>query len=113
LDDLVRPLLHLLMLLQNLGFRGSENTIEASQHRERQNHLAVLISFVVSSKEVADAPNEIGELLVRLDSHGAQNGANTVKLALELLNVAVGKTGHVHCGASENLFLDDCVEVLH
>jgi hypothetical protein len=37
LDDLVRPLLHLLVFHQNLGFSGCEDT--ASQHRERQYHL--------------------------------------------------------------------------
>jgi hypothetical protein len=89
LDDLVRPILHLLVLLQNLGFCGCEDTIEAPHHGQRQYHLAVLVSFVRSSKEVADAPDEGGELLVRLYSHGA---------------LASGDSAEAHRGVAKNDF---------
>ena len=42
----------------------------SAQDRERQYYFAVLVSLVRSSEEIADAPDEAGELLVRLDSHG-------------------------------------------
>ena len=74
LDDLVRLLLNLLVLLQNLSFRGRKNAIETPQHRERQYHFAVLVSLVRPSEEVADIPDKRGELLVRLNSHWGSKG---------------------------------------
>src|ERR1700730_9986812 len=50
---------------------GARKQSKRSQHRERQYNLAVFVSFVRPSKEVANTPDEIRELSVRLDSHGS------------------------------------------
>jgi hypothetical protein len=49
---------------------GARKQSKRSQHSERQDHLAALVSFVRPSKEVANTPDEPAELLVRLDSYG-------------------------------------------
>ena len=71
MDDFVRPLLNLVVLLQNLGFRGCQDAIEALEYREWQYHLPVFVPLVRPSEQVADAPDEGGKLLVGLDGHGS------------------------------------------
>jgi hypothetical protein len=64
-------LLPLRLLREHLLLRGLEHAVEAPEHRERQDHLAVLGLLVVAPEKVGDAPDERGE--VRF-GHGADRG---------------------------------------
>ena len=55
----LRPDLRVLREHPRLG--GGEQAIEASQHRQRQDDLAVLVALVRPAEQVADAPDEAGE----------------------------------------------------
>jgi hypothetical protein len=57
------------MLGKHLGLGGRQQAVEAPQNRQRQNDLAVLVALVRPAKQVADAPDEVGELRVGVDRH--------------------------------------------
>ena len=52
---------HLLRLLQS--------AVEAPQDRQGEDDLAVLVSFVRATEQVADAPDEVGELGMGFGTH--------------------------------------------
>ena len=54
---------------QHVFLRVCEHTVEAAQHRERQDHLAVLVALVGAARQVADAPDEVRQFTVRLSVH--------------------------------------------
>ena len=60
------------MLCENLRFGRGEQAIEAAQHSQRQDNLAVLIALVRPSQQVADAPDEVGELGMGFGTHCIQ-----------------------------------------
>ena len=61
-----RTPLDVCVLGQYLGLGGRQQGIEATQNRQRENDLAVLVALVRTSKQVADTPNEVGQLGVVL-----------------------------------------------
>ena len=54
------------MLGKDPGLGRREEAVEAAQHRQRQDDLAVLVPLVWAAEQVADAPDEVGELGVGL-----------------------------------------------
>ena len=69
-DDRFRLGLDLRMLRQHGGLGGSENAIEAPQDGERQDHAAIFIPLVRTAEQIADAPDEVGDLRVGFGGHG-------------------------------------------
>ena len=79
-EDATVPATVVLARLRVLGFDGgvflqhpclgrSEDGVEATQHRERQDDLAILVPFVWTAEQIADAPNEAGDLGVGFGGH--------------------------------------------
>jgi hypothetical protein len=56
------------MLLQYLLFRGCQNAIETAEDRQRKNDLAVLVRFVRSAEQIADAPDKVLRPTISLDT---------------------------------------------
>lgn len=54
------------MLGEYLGFGGCEEAIKSPQNRERKNYFAILVALVWPPEQVADAPDEGGEVSVIL-----------------------------------------------
>ena len=50
------------MPLKDFGLGGCEQAVKPPQHCEGQDHLSVFIALVWSTEEIADAPDEAGEL---------------------------------------------------
>ncbi len=57
------------MLLQHGWLGLGENAIEAAEHGERQDDASVFVPFVRAAEQIADAPNEIGDLGVGFGGH--------------------------------------------
>jgi hypothetical protein len=57
------------MLLQDRRFGWSEDAIKAAQDCEREDDLAILVSLVGATKEVANAPDEAGDLGMGFSGH--------------------------------------------
>ena len=55
---------------EDARLRGGEQAVEAPQHGQRQDDLAVLVALVRPPEQVADAPEEAGEPGMRLLGHG-------------------------------------------
>ena len=60
----VDPLSH-----QHIVLGVSEHAVETAQHRERQDHLAVLVALVGAAQQIADVPDEVRKLAVGLCVH--------------------------------------------
>ena len=73
-DDGFRFRLDLRMLGKDAGLGRREQAVEAPQHRQWQDDLAVLVPLIWPAEQVADAPDEVGELGVGL---GVQFGSST------------------------------------
>ena len=54
---------------EDLGLGRRQQAVETAQHRQGQDDLAVLVALVGPAQQVADAPDEVGELGVAI---GAQ-----------------------------------------
>ena len=52
------------VLCEHRGLGRREEAIEAAQHGQRQDDLAVFVPLVRPPEQVADAPDEVGELRV-------------------------------------------------
>ena len=61
--------LDLRVLRQHLRLGRREQAVEAAQHRQRQDDLAVFVPLVRTAEQVADAPDEVGELGVGFGVH--------------------------------------------
>src|SRR5690606_19953316 len=59
----------LLQRFQHLVLGGGEHALQAAQHREREDHLAVVGLLVVATQQVRDGPGEVGELSVLAAVH--------------------------------------------
>ena len=51
---------------QNLVLCGLQHGVEPAEHGQRQNDLAVLVALIRPSEKVADAPDEIRDIFMRL-----------------------------------------------
>ena len=60
------------VFLQHFCFCGSKNAIKAAQHGKRKDHFTVFVPFVWTTKKIADAPDETGNLRMRFSRHGIQ-----------------------------------------
>ena len=58
------------MFLQHRGLGRRQQAVEAAQHGERQDDLAVLVALVGAAEQIADAPDEAGELGMGFGGHG-------------------------------------------
>ena len=58
------------VFFEHLRLGRREQAIEPPQHRQRQNDLAILVPLVRSAEQVADAPDEVGELGMGFRAHG-------------------------------------------
>ena len=47
------------VFFEHVGLRGREDAVESAQHRERQDDLAVFVSLIGATEQVADAPDEV------------------------------------------------------
>ena len=56
---------------EDLRLGGGEQAIEAAQHRQREDDLAILVALVGAAEQVADAPDEGRELGVGIGGHAA------------------------------------------
>ena len=54
---------------ENVILRRGQHAIEAPQHGQRQDDLAVLVALVGPAQQVADGPDEVDKLGVRLGVH--------------------------------------------
>ena len=70
-DSRVRPASDLLITDQHLLLRRGEHAVETPQHGQRQDDLPVLVALVRPPEQVADPPDEVDQLPVRLGTHGA------------------------------------------
>ena len=61
MDDRIRPALYRHVFVEDPRFCWREQAIEAPQHGQRQDHLAVFVALVRAAEQVADAPDEIRE----------------------------------------------------
>src|SRR4051812_45965737 len=57
------------VFLQHDSFGRSENAVKSAQDREWQDDLAVLVALVWTTEQVADAPDEVGDLGMGLGGH--------------------------------------------
>ena len=73
-DDRLGLGLDLRVLREDLGLGRREQTVEAAQNRQRQNDLAVLVALVGPAQQVADAPDEVGELRMGISVHPESRG---------------------------------------
>ena len=60
------------MFLQRRRLGRRKDAIEPPQDGERQDDLAILISLVGAAEQIANAPNEAGDLRVGFRSRGCQ-----------------------------------------
>ena len=68
-DDVFRLGLDGGMFLQHGGLGRREDAIEPAQDGERQDDLAVFVPLVGAAEQIADAPDESGDLGVRFGGH--------------------------------------------
>src|SRR5207302_4914191 len=59
------------VLRQHLLPRGSQQAVEAAEDGEGEDDLAVLVALVGTAEQVADVPDEAGELGVSFCGHAA------------------------------------------
>ena len=52
------------------GLGGRQHTVETAQDGQGQDDLAVCVALAGTAQQVADAPDERGDLGVRLDGYG-------------------------------------------
>ena len=57
------------VFFQHLRFGWREDAIEAAQDGEREDDLAVFVPLVRAAEEIADAPDEAGDLRVSFSGH--------------------------------------------
>ncbi len=57
------------VLFQHRGLRRREDAIESAQDRQRQDDLAIFVPFVRAAEQIADAPDEVGDLRVGFSGH--------------------------------------------
>lgn len=65
----VRLPLQLLSLVEHSLLRGREQAVESPEDGHRQNDLAVFVPLVRPAEQVADAPDEVGDLAVGQRRH--------------------------------------------
>ena len=71
LDDRGRFALQRGVCGEDLRLGAGEQAIEAPQHRQREDDLAILVALVGAAEQVADAPDEGRELGVGIGAHSA------------------------------------------
>ena len=65
-DNSFRLSLELVKLFKYNAFGWFKNVVKAPQDRQGQNDLPIFISFVCTTEQIADAPDEVCCLAVRL-----------------------------------------------
>ena len=68
-NNSLRLLLDRRIFFEHRSLRQREKTIESAKHREWQNDFAIFVPLVRSAQQVADAPNKVRELRMRLSRH--------------------------------------------
>lgn len=68
-DDGIRLVLHPIVFHQHGGVCRRQDGIEAAKDREGEDDLAVFVPFIGSAQEVADGPDEAGDLGVGFGGH--------------------------------------------
>jgi hypothetical protein len=58
------------VFFQHLRLRRHQDAIETPQNGERQDDFAILVPLVGAAEQVADAPDEAGDLRVAFSGHG-------------------------------------------
>jgi hypothetical protein len=66
-DDRIGPALDLLVFLENPRLGRRKQAIEAPQHGQRQDHLAVLVPLIRAAELPLDAERRIGEHVIEGD----------------------------------------------
>ena len=81
MDDRIRPALYRLIFVEDPRFSWREQAIEAPQHGQRQDHLAVFVPLIGAAEQVADAPDEVGELGMGFRAHEVNGFGETARPA--------------------------------